>query len=59
MINILLGCIALMLAGFAYVLYVAKHAPVGYQDESGFHTTKTAPEPQNDFQPAVCPVLSR
>ena len=52
MIDILIAVLALTAGGIGLSLYVASRAPVGYEDEQGFHL---GPEPvQPREEPAVC-----
>ena len=61
MMYLLASFVALLGAGLAYTVYCASHAPVGYEDETGFHVgagqperKATAPELHN-----ALPVFSR
>lgn len=61
MMNLLLGIVALLVAGFGFCLWAAMRAPVGYQDEQGFHYGPDAENPHTgaeDFAGAV-PALGR
>ncbi len=49
MINLLLGLAALMAGGAGLVLYVAARAPLGYEDEKGFHLGNKAVEPPREM----------
>ncbi len=53
MLNLILGAVLLMAAGVAFVLFAAFRAPVGYEDESGFHYGPETPEPVQDFHGAL------
>lgn len=58
MITVLIGVMALSGAGLGVVLYAATKAPIGYEDEGGFHYGPEAPEPVRAL-PSGIPVLSR
>ena len=58
MITVLIGVMALSGAGLGVVLYAATKAPMGYEDERGFHYGPETPEPVREM-PAGIPVLSR
>lgn len=57
MIGIILGFTGLLMAGVAVVYHAAAHAPVGLEDEEGFHYL---PEPSEAKDiPAALPVYTR
>ena len=58
MITVLIGVMALSGAGLGVVLYAATKAPIGYEDERGFHYGPEAPETAREL-PCGIPVLSR
>ena len=52
MIDILIAVLALTAGGIGISFYVASRAPMGYEDETGFHL---GPEPaQVTEEPVVC-----
>jgi hypothetical protein len=53
MMNLVLGAVLLLMAGAAFAFYAAFKAPVGYEDETGFHHGPATPEPVADFNTAV------
>lgn len=56
MMNLLLGIVALLVAGFGLCLWAAMRAPVGYEDERGFHYGPDAQTPHGgneDFAGAM------
>jgi hypothetical protein len=58
MIAVLIGVMTLSGVGLSVVLYAATKAPIGYEDERGFHYGSEAPEPICEMPNGV-PVLSR
>jgi hypothetical protein len=53
MIDILITVLALTAGGIGFSFYVASRAPMGYEDEEGFHL---GPEPVRQVEePVVCP----
>jgi hypothetical protein len=58
MIDMLLSLMVLLAGGLWYTLYVASRAPVGHQDEQGFHLGQNSAQNTEDF-PAPVPELSR
>jgi hypothetical protein len=58
MISLLLGFTVLMVAGLGLVFHVAHRAPVGHEDEAGFHFGPNQHEPAKDFHGAL-PAFSR
>lgn len=58
MLNLLLGVVLLMAAGIAFVLYSAYRAPVGYQDEAGFHYGPETAEATHEL-PGALPMPAR
>lgn len=57
MIGIILGFTGLLMAGVAVVYHAAAHAPVGLEDEEGFHYLPD-PSEAKDI-PAALPVYTR
>ena len=54
MMNLVLGLVVLLALGAIVACYAAMKAPVGYEDETGFHYgPEGAPEPIADFHGAV------
>ncbi len=50
MMNFVLGLVFLLAAGAIFACYAALRAPVGYEDETGFHYgPEAATAPVNDF----------
>lgn len=58
MIGIILGFTGLVLAGVTAVFYAAAHAPVGFENEKGFHLAPEPAEAPKDI-PAALPVYTR
>ena len=61
MMNLLLGIVALLVAGFGLCLWTAMRAPVGYEDEKGFHYGPNGQAPRDgseDFAGAF-PAMGR
>ena len=52
MIDVLIGLVALMALGVAFCFIAAAKAPVGYEDERGFHLGPNT-EVSGDFEGAV------
>jgi len=52
MIDVLIGLVALMVLGVAFCFIAAAKAPVGYEDERGFHLGPDT-EVSGDFEGAV------
>ncbi len=44
MIDFVLGSLALITGGLGYALHAADRAPLGYEDEQGFHFGQREPE---------------
>ncbi len=59
MIIFALGMLALAAGGVAYTFYAAARAPLGYEDEQGFHFVEPAPEMEPEGQLAMVPESSR
>jgi hypothetical protein len=58
MMNVLLGLLVLLAAGFAFCIVAARRAPVGYQDQDGFHYGPDAqPCAEPEALPDVVPAL--
>ena len=55
MMIIALGMLALTAAGVAYSFYAAARAPLGYEDESGFHFMEPQPQEQPRERLAMVP----
>lgn len=49
MIDVALSVLALFAGGLALEVYAAARAPLGYQDELGFHPGAEAHEPAEDL----------
>ena len=58
MITVLIGVMAMSGVGLGVVLYAATKAPMGYEDERGFHYGPENPEPVREM-PSGVPALSR
>jgi hypothetical protein len=58
MITVLIGVMTLSGMGLSVVLYAATKAPLGYEDEQGFHYGAEVSEPVREMPHGV-PVLSR
>ena len=52
MIDILITVLGLTAGGIGFSFYVASRAPMGYEDEDGFHL---GPEPVKVEEPVACP----
>jgi hypothetical protein len=53
MIPVIFGLLFLMVLGAAMAIFLARRAPVGYEDEQGFHYGPEQPENAQDFPGAV------
>jgi hypothetical protein len=58
MIDAALIAMASLAGGLTFILFVASRAPLGYQDQAGFHFGPDGHEPTEDFDEAF-PELSR
>jgi len=58
MITVLIGVMAMSGVGLGVVLYAATKAPVGFEDERGFHYGPEVSEPVREIPNGV-PALSR
>lgn len=58
MMNLLIGFLVLMAIGFGYALFAAMRAPVGYEDETGFHFGPETHDSAKDLHGAL-PAFSR
>ena len=58
MFTVLIGIMAMSGVGLGVVLYAATKAPMGFEDERGFHYGPELSEPVREIPDGV-PVLSR
>ena len=59
MIDVVLSLVLFLAGGLGFVFFAASRAPVGYEDETGFHYGPDQAQPEHDFHGTPVPHLSR